>query len=143
MGTPEKTDCPDGFCGADHRGYGGCLDESTRTKEAAIARLDGLTLEERLQEVAKVMERTITFIRGVTQSERGNECNLLDLGKYMTPEELKKEIIHMYDRNEMALALYRAAAAGANYSHELVHEVAIGKRKEYSNSEEARLMRQA
>lgn len=146
MGTEEKYDnsqCPNGFCEVDNRGYGGCLDEKVRNKDSAIARLRGLSLDQLLTESEKVMERTISLIQAASQREKGNEHNILDLGKYMAHEEIEREIVHMYERNEMAMKLLEAAVAGHQYSDKLVEEVATGKRTEYHNSEEAKVMRQA
>lgn len=143
MGTEEKYDnsrCPDGFCEADHRGYGGCLDENVKTKEAAVARLSGLSLDQMLEESFKVQERTAKIIKAAVQREAINAENLLALKDYMTHKETETELAHMYEINELALQLYSFAEAGTKCSDKLVTEVAIGKRAKQSGSQEARVM---
>lgn len=146
MGTEEKygnSNCPQGFCEVDHRGYGGCLDESVSDKDSALARLRGLSLDQILQESMKVQERTNKIIKAAMQREALNEENLHTLKDYMTHEELETEVAHMYERNEMALELYKFVEGGASYSDRLIHEVAVGIRGKKNGSEEARVMSEA
>lgn len=131
--TTKKT-CPD------RERYSPCNACHQVDVEKTMRDLEAMATEEIIREAIVVAEDSVRLIREAAVWERHNEYNFKDLVSYMNREELIKEVAHMYERHVLARTFHNDSFGAYNYTSDLVHEVALGKRGKQNGSEEARLM---